>query len=360
MQCKRILIANTIGLGYEGITSVIKNYITAMERDELDLHFIAYSETPQTLKQYFGNYGTVYTLTDRKEQLWKYLRGLCQVLKRGFDVMHIHGNSGTMLIEVVIAKLYGVKNIIIHGHSTSTNHPVVNRILKAPMMRLADTCIACSKASGEWLYGNYPYTVLNNAIDLNRFRFSEVNREKYRDEFGIKDEFLVGHIGHFTPQKNHFFLIDIFFEFHKLEPNSKLLLISDGPRFDQVKAKVAELGMEDVVIFAGRRSDIAGIYSAMDLFILPSCWEGLPLVLVEAQASGLPVVASDKITGDVRCVDIFRYLSIDRKPAVWAENVLQLSREQVKRSGDQAERLRDRGFDIYMEAQHLREMYLHG
>lgn len=358
MQCKRILIANTIGLGYEGITSVIKNYITAMERDELDLHFIAYSETPQTLKQYFGNYGTVYTLTDRKEQLWKYLRGLCQVLKRGFDVMHIHGNSGTMLIEVVIAKLYGVKNIIIHGHSTSTNHPVVNRILKAPMMRLADTCIACSKASGEWLYGNYPYTVLNNAIDLNRFRFSEVNREKYRDEFGIKDEFLVGHIGHFTPQKNHFFLIDIFFEFHKLEPNSKLLLISDGPRFDQVKAKVAELGLQETVIFAGRRNDIAEIYSAMDLFLLPSNWEGLPLVMVEAQTNGLSLLVSDVITQDAKCTDRTFYKPLDHGALFWAEQLQQIKNSNFDRMVDDRGNIAEKGFDIHTEAEKLRQIYL--
>lgn len=358
MQCKRILITNTIGLGYEGITSVIKNYITAMEREGLDLHFIAYSETPQTLKQYFGNYGAVYTLPDRKEQLWKYLRGLCQVLKRGFDVMHIHGNSGTMLIEVFLAKLFGVKKVIVHGHSTKTSYPFVNKMLRMPMMWLADECIACSRGSGEWLYGQHPHTVLNNAIELSGFGFRENLREKYRAEFGVKDEFLLGHIGHFTAQKNHFFLIDIFSEFHKLEPDSKLLLLSDGPRFEQVKAKVAELGLQDAVIFAGRRKDIAGIYSAMDLFVLPSCWEGLPLVMVEAQTNGLPLLVSDVITQDAKCTDRTFYKPLDHGALSWAEQLQQIKNSNYDRTADDCDKIAEKGFDIRREAEKLRKIYL--
>lgn len=356
---KRVLIVNTIGLGYEGITSVIKNYTGAMNKEGLEIHFVAMDSLPDDLKLLLSDMGIIHYVEKRKKSLKRYLTGMDAVLsKNKFDVIHIHGNSGTMLIEVLLAKIHGIKNIIIHSHSTQTNHPVVNRILKAPMMRLADTCIACSKASGEWLYGNYPYTVLNNAIDLNRFRFSEVNREKYRDEFGIKDEFLVGHIGHFTPQKNHFFLIDIFFEFHKLEPNSKLLLISDGPRFDQVKAKVAELGLQETVIFAGRRNDIAEIYSAMDLFLLPSNWEGLPLVMVEAQTNGLSLLVSDVITQDAKCTDRTFYKPLDHGALFWAEQLQQIKNSNFDRMVDDRGNIAEKGFDIHTEAEKLRQIYL--
>lgn len=354
-----VLIISTNGFGYEGITSVVRNYISNMNTENLDFHFVADSQISDDLHQVFLGLGTIHFIEKRKSSLKKYLVGLFQLLRKvRFDVVHIHGNSGTMLIEVVLAKICRVKNIIIHAHSTSTNHPIINGLLKVPMMHLADTCLACSKAAGDWLYGKHPYIILNNAIDLNRFRFDENSRIKYREEFGVKEEFLIGHIGHFTPPKNHFFLIDVFCEFHKLEPNSKLLLISDGPRFEQVKAKVADLGLQDAVIFAGRRNDIAGIYSAMDLFVLPSCWEGLPLVLVEAQANGLPILASDVITEDAICTDRILYKSLEDGTASWAQQLRQIRDCQYDRKSDTHADISANGFDIHMEADKLRNLYL--
>lgn len=355
---KKVLIINTIGLNYEGITSVIKNYVSAMDYTELEFHFVARTDTPTSLKCLFEQYGIVHCVEDRKSSLLRYLSGIGALLKTGFSAIHIHGNSGTMLIEVVLAKLYGVKNIIIHSHSTKTDHPVVNSLLKKAMMRMADTCIACSRASGDWLYGDYPHIILNNAVDLSSFCYSEDYREKYREEFDVGDHFLIGHIGHFSEPKNHFFLIDIFYAFHKLEPKSKLLLISDGPRFERVKEKVAELGLQDAVIFAGRRNDIAGIYSAMDLFILPSRWEGLPLVLLEAQANGLQVLASDVITKDAICTDNIRYKPLEDGAVSWAEQIQIIQHTHHDRLADTHTSIAKKGFDIYTEAEKLRKIYL--
>jgi glycosyltransferase involved in cell wall biosynthesis len=170
--------------------------------------------------------------------------------------------------------------------------------------------------------------------------------------------YLVGHIGHFTEPKNHFFLIDVFAQFHKLEPKSKLLLISDGPRFRQVQEQVAQLGMEDAVIFAGRRSDVAGIYSAMDLFMLPSCWEGLPLVLVEAQVNGLPMLVSDVVTKVAKCTDRLTYKALDDGPQSWARSMQELLQAPVDRLEDHRPAIAAKGFDIHAEAEKLRKLYL--
>ena len=356
---KSVLIISTNGFGYEGITSVVRNYISNMNTEKLDVHFVADSQISDDLHQVFLGLGTIHFIEKRKSSLKKYLVGLFQLLRKvRFDVVHIHGNSGTMLIEVVLAKICRVKNIIIHAHSTSTNHPIINGLLKVPMMHLADTCLACSKAAGDWLYGKHPYIILNNAIDLNRFRFDENSRIKYREEFGVKEEFLIGHIGHFTPPKNHFFLIDIFHEFHKLEPNSKLLLLSDGPRFQQVKAKVADLGLQDAVIFAGSRSDVAGIYSAMDFFILPSLWEGLGMVLIEAQASGLPVLASDVVPKEAICTECMVCKPLADGAAEWARQVQIMKKYRHDRNFDTYTRIVENGFDIHMEVEKLRQIYL--
>lgn len=358
MAPKKVLIINTVGLDLEGMTTVIYNYTAAMDRTGLDIHFCATEDIPPVLKNRFSALGTLDYVCYRKADLMGYLRDLSALLRTKFDVVHIHGNSGTMLIEVLLAKLHGVKTVIIHNHSTQTDHPFVNRVLKAPMMRMADHCIACSRGSGQWLYGSYPHKVLNNAVDLPKFRFSAENREKYREEFGVKEEFFIGHVGHFTPPKNHFFLLDIFYEFHKLEPSSKLLLIGVGPRLEEVQAKAAQLGLQDAVIFAGSRNDVPGIYSALDLFLLPSAWEGLPLVLLEAQANGLPALVSDVVTQDAKCTDLMGYKALDDGARSWAEEIREIQNTHHDRTADTHGDIAARGFDIHREAQQLRKLYL--
>ena len=358
---KKILISPTLGLDLEGITSVIYNYTKAMDREGLQLYFLTYGDLKPVLRERFEALGEILFTADRKQSTVGYMKDYVALLKKHrFEVVHIHGNSGTMLIEVLLAKLCGVKTVMVQAHSTRTNHPFINAVLKRPMMWLTSECVASSEASGQWLYGNHPYTLLNNAIELDSFRFDPAARKKYREEFGIKEEFLIGHIGHFTEPKNHFFLIDVFAEFHKLEPDAKLLLISDGPRFEQVKAKVAELGLQDAVIFAGRRSDAAAIYSAMDLFILPSVWEGLPLVLVEAQVNGLPLLVSDVVTKAAKCTDRIFYKPLDHGAESWAKTLQELKNAGYDRLPNAAAIVAGKGFDIHAEAKQLRDLYLRG
>ena len=356
---KKILISPTLGLDLEGITSVIYNYTKAMDRSDLQISFLTYGDLKPAVRERFEALGEILFVSDRKQSTLAYVKDYVALLKKHrFDVVHINGNSGTMVIEVLLAKLCGVKNVMVHGHNTKTNHPIVNAILKYPMMWLSQQCIACSEGAGKWLYGTYPHMVLNNAIALSNFRFQETLRQQYREEFGAGKDFLIGHVGHFSEQKNHFFLIDIFAAFHKLEPASKLLLISDGPRFEQVKEKVADLGLQDAVIFAGRRGDVAGIYSAMDLFILPSCWEGLPLVMVEAQANGLPVLVSDVVTREAKCLERVCYKPLEDGAESWARSLQELQHGSFGRQDDVLPAIAAKGFDIQQEAETLRNMYL--
>lgn len=355
---KRILIINTIGMGFEGISFVILNYLQHMSLEGLELHTIANPKSNAQMRQNMEDFCTVHILPRRQNDLKGYLRGLREIFRQGIDVLHIHGNSGTMAIEVVLAKLCGVKKILIHAHSTKTDHPAVNAVLKYPMMWFSQECIACSEAAGKWLYGKHPYMLLNNAIDLDRFRFDPETRDACRQEFEIGGEFVMGHIGNFYEPKNHPFLIDIFAAFHKREPNSKLLLAGGGPNAALAEEKVKSLDLHDSVIFAGKRTDPERIYQAMDVFVMPSLWEGLPLVLLEAQASGLPVLASDRITKEVRCTENFRYLPLEEGVEIWVEQLLSLSREKADRTLTTTEGLVQRGFDICAEAQRLRNLYL--
>lgn len=355
---KRILIVPTLGLGLEGITTVIYNYISAMDRDGFQFHFMTYGDLHPVLRERFEPMGIIEFVSDRKQSTVAYVKDYFRLLRsQSFDVVHIHGNSGTMAIEAVLAKLCGVRKVIVHAHSTKTDHPAANAVLKYPMMLCADQRIACASGSGSWLYGRWKHTVLNNAIDLSRFAYNPESRAACRTEFGIGNEFLVGHIGHFSAPKNHFFLIDIFAALHKRKPDSRLLLVGDGPDFDAVAEKVRQLQLQDAVIFAGRRSDVEWLYQAFDVFVLPSRWEGLPLVLLEAQAAGLPVVASDRITKDVCCTDHFWYRNIRESAELWAEKLLEVANAAMPRSADTEQLLRQRGFDIHLEAARLREEY---
>lgn len=355
---KKVLIINTIGLNYNGITSVIFNYSSYMNLSNIKLDFVSFNDMSLEIKNNFEKIGTVHILPHRKKNFIGYIKELQLLLRQNYDVIHIHGNSGTMAAEVLCAKMNKVSKILIHSHNSTCSHKILHKFLKTPMMRLATDYIACSDKAGKWLFGNTKYTVLNNAINIDAFLYNKKIRSQVRNEIGLNDEFLIGHIGHFTEQKNHTFLIDIFYEYQKLDPIAKLLLVSDGPKSNEIKQKVKALGLSDYVIFVGRRNDPQRLYQAMDFFVLPSLWEGLPVVALEAQASGLPVLLSDSITPEAKCTSCIFYLPLRSGAKVWAEKIYSLKNRNYKRPIDIKQEIRSHGFDINYEAQILESIYL--
>lgn len=330
-----------------------------INRSGLTFDFVAFTNTPKAVRDSFDCLGRVFELPDRKKDTVGYLRSLRKLLKfNHYDVIHIHGNSGTMMLEAALARAYGVKKVIVHCHSTSCNHPFLNKGMAPIMEALATDCAACSVAAGKWLYQNSEYTVFNNAIDLGKYSFDAEMRNELRNEIGLGKEVLIGHIGHFTECKNHEFLIDVFAEFHKKVTTSKLLLISDGPLLDNVKHKVQALGLEAAVIFMGRRADCNKIYQAMDLFVLPSKWEGLPLVTLEAQAASLPVLVSEAVPQEAGCTRLIEWLDLKQGPAKWAEKMIQMLEKHHDRRMSTEKELAAAGFDIHREAEKMRELYL--
>lgn len=355
---KKVLVVNTVGFQYEGITSVIMNYVGSMNREDLEFTFLVYEDTPPKLNAELNALGKAVTVPERKKDAKSYIAQLYRILGEGFDVIHIHGNSGTMVIEAFLARLHRVPRILVHSHSTRCSHPLLNKFLTPVMKYMATDRIACSRASGDWLYGKSKYLVLNNAIDLKKYEYNPLVREEVRSEFQIGDALLIGHIGAFWGTKNQPYLVTAFADFHRRHPNSKLMLVGDGPDYETVKCQVEQLKLTDSVLFPGRRPDAQRLYQAMDVFAMPSRWEGLPLVLLEAQASGLPVLASDSITREVACTDRVRFLSIDEAPSVWADVLMELVDKKMNRSSGAENQLREHGFDIAQEAEVLRNIYL--
>ena len=353
----KILIVNTIGLGFEGISSVIVNYISHMDRSGLAFDFIAQPDIREDFKKIIEPLGNVIIIPERKQNIRGYIAGLNHVLKNRYDVIHIHGNSGTMAIEAFLAKVYHVKKIIVHSHNTECAHHMVNQILKPIMKSLSTDWLACSEAAGKWLYGSKKFTVLNNAIDLERFHFKQQVREECRAEFGLKNEFVIGHIGNFIEQKNHGFLIEVFREFHKKNANSRLLLASDGPLMDEIQRKTVEYGLKDAVIFAGRRKGVERLYCAMDVFVFPSLWEGLPVVMLEAQAAGLPILVSNNITQEAKYTENVFYKDLGDGAESWSCKIEEIKELDMKR-GEVKSMLGQCRFDIRNEAMRLRNIYI--
>lgn len=309
VQKKPIIVAQIMGKWVGGgVESVIMNYYRHLDRSKVQFDFICDEDSTRIPYDEIKKLGGRVFLVPKYQNLPKYLKVLEKLFKEN-QYRIVHSNINTLSVfPLYAAKKAGVPIRISHSHSTSNpkewKRNLIKNILRPFSKRYATDYFACSEVAGRYLFGNKSFDrgkvkIIHNAIDVEKFKFDEVARKKLRKEFGIKDSTIViGHVGRFVQQKNHTFLVDVFKEYHKKNPDSKLLLVGSGPLEDEIKKKVEKLGLKNSVLFLGQRDDINKLYSAMDVFCLPSLYEGLPVVGVEAQAAGLPCVFSDKITND--------------------------------------------------------------
>ena len=234
------------------------------------------------------------------------------------------------------------------------------KFMLRPFARLFAThYFACSRLAGEWMYGRKmmdigKVKIVNNAIDLKKYEFNPRKREILRKELGLNDEFVIGHVGRFMFQKNHEFLIDVFAEACKKKPHMVLLLIGDGPLRSAMEEKVRKLGLTDHVKFLGLRNDVQDLYNVMDIFVLPSHYEGLPVVGVEAQANGLPCLFSTKVTKETHLTHLAQFLDLATGTSKWAERIVSMKYERNEEIGEE---LKQAGFEINKEARNLMSFY---
>ena len=227
---------------------------------------------------------------------------------------------------------------IIHSHNThyqtsSQIQKVVGDILKFPMKKYATDLWACSTKAGEWLFGDDNFTIIPNAIDARKFEYDEQLRNSVRESLNISDvDFVIGNIGRFVNQKNHIRMISVFNDLLKYIPNAKLVLAGTGDLEDKIKQQVIELGIEGNVKFLGYRTDNHALYQAFDVYCMPSFYEGLPVALVEAQASGLPIVFSNTITEEININKKQNIqLSLEKDNKEWVEALIEISNRQINR-----------------------------
>ena len=283
-----------------------------------------------------------------------------------YKAIVLNTNSLAYVFPIWAAKLFGIPQRIIHSHNGGFENDVgfikgcLIKVNKFLLKQSATDYWACSQSAGKWMFGNSQiFTVISNAIKVKDFAYSPKIRSHKRAELNLDEQMVVGHVGRFSNQKNHQFLLDVFSELCKLQSDAKLLLIGDAVEdssyLENAKKKVKDLRLEGKVAFLGMRSDVKELMQAMDCFVLPSKFEGLPLVGIEAQAAGLPCFFADTITKEIGISDSAHFLSLEDEPRIWAEHIL----EEVKTGRkDNAAQIAKAGYDIEISVKAVERYFL--
>lgn len=348
-----------------GVMSIIMNIYRNIDRERIQFDFLYFDNYDNTFESEINALGGVCYKISRPRLSKSFFNELKAFFneKNMYSILHNHEVYMNVIIAP-IAKRYGVKNVIVHSHTTKFSdkkiNSIRNKILCLPIKKQADYYFACSKLAGRFLYGDDyinkgKVVILNNAIECDKFKYDKNKRLEIRKKLELDGKMVVGHVGRFNEQKNHMFLIDIFNQICKLKSNAHLILIGDGPLENKIKEKVKILDLQEKVTFLGRRNDISDLMQAMDVFILPSLYEGLPLVGVEAQAAGLPCFMADTITDEVNFCDT-KFFNLKNDSSIIAKQVVE-SLENFNRE-DTTIYIRENGYNIHDEVDKLKELYL--
>lgn len=348
-----------------GVEAVIMNYYEHIDRTKVQFDFIVHNDNKIDITQKVEAMGgKVYKVTPYYKNPIAFMWDIYKVIKR-HHYRIVHSNMNTLsAFSLFAAWAAGAPVRILHNHSTSSPGETKRNIMKfmlRPFARLfANHYLACSRLAGEWMYGRKmmdsgKVTIVNNAIDLKKYAFNPQKRNLLRKELGLADEFVIGHVGRFMFQKNHEFLIDVFAEAYKKNPHMALLLVGDGPLRPAMEEKVRKLGLTDHVKFLGLRNNVQDFYHVMDILVLPSHYEGLPVVGVEAQANGLPCLFSTKVTKEAHLTHLAQFWDLEKGASKWAKEIISIKCERNKKAGEE---LRQAGFEIDKEAEKLVKFYI--
>jgi glycosyltransferase involved in cell wall biosynthesis len=366
MEFEMIRVLQVLGgLNRGGAETMVMNLYRATDKSKVQFDFIVHSEKEDAYADEIRSLGgKIYVFPKfRLKNYFSYKKCWDVFLKEHpeYKILHSHVRSYASLY-LPIAKKHGVKTII-HSHSTSNGKgisSIVKRVMQSSLKRRADYLFACSAESGKWLFGEKAvkkenYRMIPNAVDTSKFAFNSESRREIRASLGIGEDTVVyGHVGRFHPAKNHAFLLEVFCEVLKKDANAVLLVAGDGALRAEIERKIAELGISESVKLLGSRPDVAELMSAMDAFVFPSLWEGLPVTVVEAQASGLPCFVSDTVTRDVYVSSLVKYLPINEGVNIWADELTSSSFERK----DVIENIKNAGFDVTESAKKLSEFYM--
>ena len=358
----KVLCIMTTGLLRDGIVSSQLEYLRNIDFTDLTIDILSVNTPADGVKEEFEALGCrVIQFPDRIKELFKYRRELKKLIKKEkYQVVHVHGSSALMTIELSIAKKLNVPIRIAHSRNTTCSYKKLDKILRGVFYRSYNVALACGKEAGEWLYGGRDFSVLHNGKNLQKFAFNEQMRQKIREEYSFGNKIVLGFVGHLNYQKNVEFLLSVFNDYHKANPNSVLVMMGEGSHRPEIEALSREYGIEKDVVLTGRITNVHEMLNAMDAMLLPSRYEGLPNVVLEWQISGLPCLVSNTVTEECKTTDLVDFLPIDEGTGVWVDAIesLNISTSRKEASDNAINRMREEKFDIVDAAKYLRDLYI--
>lgn len=349
-------------MGKGGAETFMMNTFRNIDRNKVQFDFLIYHDF-EDVRPYNDEIhslgGHVYSVPNPKKNILAYIKAVKKLLKdKKFDVVHSEVFFGGGL-NLFLAKKAGIKKRIVHSHATSDGKGknIALKILRIFFDKLmkenATDFLACSHEAGIALYGKkQPFVFVPNGIDLELYRNVPETKASIRKTLNIpEDAFVIGNIGRFEEQKNHSFLIDIFEQVDKIHENSHLVLIGEGSLFSAVNEKVNSKGLEEKVSFLRVRDDIPQLLKSMDVFLMPSLYEGLPISAVEAQAANLKVVLSSEVSRETKLSENVHFISLDEKPEQWAKIMLKKPLQNIPNKEMEV-------YDMKKTAEQLERIYL--
>lgn len=325
---ERVLVTGAAHIGKAGVATIVYKWGQQFDSNVLVYDYLMQSGLPE--KCYVDAIrrkgGKIYTMKGQHNFLSviRWVEGV--IRKHHYKTIHINSDSAYVAAAYIYAaKKGGIKNIFVHSHCTQIDDNrnwvrnlkiAAHKICMPYVRKNTKMYLACSEIAGEWMFGkgvgrSEKYKTIYNGIEAERYLFNEEIRSRYRNQLGLEDCIVIGNVGRFSFQKNHDFLIDIFSELLKDGKEYRLVLVGTGELEEKVRSKVELLGISDFVLFLGQRNDVPELMSAMDVLVMPSRFEGLPVTMVEAQMASLPCVVSANITREAKFIDDVEYVPLD-------------------------------------------------
>lgn len=358
---EKIKVLHVLGsMNMGGIQMFLMNILRNIDTKKIQFDFVCMND-----KNYFQDEiealgGNVFCIGSHKKIL-NHKKLLFQVLNENeYDYIHIHSGNSLCVVDSYLVKKHNKNHkVIYHSHNSSTKSVALHKICKPFVTKYNDYYFACSTEAAKWMYPKWvisskQYTLISNGIDVKKFLYSKERETNVSESLNLKDCFVVGHVGRFNIQKNHRFLIDIFYKIAEKKENAKLLLMGAGSLEAEIKEKVRSLGIEDKVCFLGNRNDVEDVLCACDVFVFPSLHEGLPLTLIEAQSSGVSCYISDVISDEVIITPLIKKISLEETAEQWADKICKCVEEDRIKNNEIVENSK---YNLEFTVQYLSDFY---
>lgn len=350
-----------------GIETMLMNYYKHIDRTKVQFDFLCNKIKPGAYDKEIENLGghIFHTPGLNPFKYLKYLNYMKELFKQHPEYKIVEAHNGALgVYALYAAKVNNIPIRILHAHGASITKDwklPIKLFCKTRIPSNANKYFTCGDAAAKCyfddkIFSNHEYRFVPNAIEVERFAFNKETRNNIRKKFNLEDKHIVGHVGRFMSQKNHSFLIDIFAELVKLDSKTHLVLLGDGELMDSIKQKVDKLGISQSVSFIGNVGNANEWYQAFDVFVLPSIWEGLPVVGVEAQAADLSCFFSDSITKEITLLPKTKFISLNESAKKWALEIREAFNEKKRNNNEQV--ITEKGYNIKNEALKLQECYL--